>query len=116
MDNAAADVCATMERLFECVAAQPAARRGVLGQITGGGASWMSMDPVRRILIHRMDMTLSRRSPSRPAALRTRAARPAGEGAPLYRQIKELLVQGPRRMEARELIPSEIDLAARFSR
>ena len=51
--------------------------------------------------------------------LRTRAARPTGEGAafsPLYRQIKDLLVQSLDRGEWKpgELIPSEIDLAARF--
>jgi GntR family transcriptional regulator len=51
--------------------------------------------------------------------LRHRAARPAGEGAafsPLYRQIKDLLVQSLDRGEWKpgELIPSEIDLAARF--
>lgn len=50
---------------------------------------------------------------------RSRAAKPAGEGAafsPLYRQIKELLVQSLDRGEWKpgELIPSEIDLAARF--
>lgn len=49
----------------------------------------------------------------------TRAARPAGEGAsfsPLYRQIKALIVQSLDRGEWKpgELIPSEIDLAARF--
>lgn len=48
-----------------------------------------------------------------------RAARPAAEGAafsPLYRQIKALLVQSLDRGEWKpgELIPSEIDLAARF--
>ncbi|MBO9352774.1 UTRA domain-containing protein [Bordetella petrii] len=53
-----------------------------------------------------------------PAA-RNRAARTAGEGAafsPLYRQIKDLLVQSLERGEWKpgELIPSEIDLAARF--
>lgn len=57
--------------------------------------------------------------PRPETALRTRAARPAGEGAafsPLYRQIKELLVQSLDRGEWKpgELIPSEIDLAARF--
>ncbi|WP_459617853.1 GntR family transcriptional regulator [Bordetella sp. 2513F-2] len=51
-------------------------------------------------------------SPARPA-------RTAGEGAafsPLYRQIKALLVQSLDRGEWKpgELIPSEIDLAARF--
>ncbi|WP_251863808.1 GntR family transcriptional regulator [Achromobacter sp. Marseille-Q4962] len=50
---------------------------------------------------------------------RARAARPSGEGAafsPLYRQIKDLLVQSLDRGEWKpgELIPSEIDLAARF--
>src|SRR5690606_19635387 len=53
-----------------------------------------------------------------PATL-NRAARSPGEGAafsPLYRQIKELLVQSLERGEWKpgELIPSEIDLAARF--
>ncbi|AMD45939.1 GntR family transcriptional regulator [Bordetella holmesii] len=52
-------------------------------------------------------------------SLRTRTARQAGEGAafsPLYRQIKDLLVQSLERGEwmPGELIPSEIDLAARF--
>ncbi|MFQ6683575.1 winged helix-turn-helix domain-containing protein [Bordetella pertussis] len=57
---------------------------------------------------------------ARPDSLtRSRAAKPAGEGAafsPLYRQIKELLVQSLDRGEWKpgELIPSEIDLAARF--
>ncbi|SAI10986.1 GntR family transcriptional regulator [Bordetella ansorpii] len=55
---------------------------------------------------------------SRPQPL-LRAARPAAEGAafsPLYRQIKALLVQSLDRGEWKpgELIPSEIDLAARF--
>lgn len=55
---------------------------------------------------------------SRPDTL-VRAARPAAEGAafsPLYRQIKALLVQSLDRGEWKpgELIPSEIDLAARF--
>jgi len=55
---------------------------------------------------------------SRPETL-VRAARPAAEGAafsPLYRQIKTLLVQSLDRGEWKpgELIPSEIDLAARF--
>lgn len=55
---------------------------------------------------------------SRPEPL-LRAARPAAEGAafsPLYRQIKALLVQSLDRGEWKpgELIPSEIDLAARF--
>ncbi|MCD0502625.1 GntR family transcriptional regulator [Bordetella petrii] len=50
---------------------------------------------------------------------RNRAVRTAGEGAafsPLYRQIKELLVQSLERGEWKpgELIPSEIDLASRF--
>ncbi|OZI39328.1 GntR family transcriptional regulator [Bordetella genomosp. 1] len=57
--------------------------------------------------------------PRSETPLRTRAAKPAGEGAafsPLYRQIKELLVQSLDRGEWKpgELIPSEIDLAARF--
>ncbi|GAB1578258.1 MULTISPECIES: GntR family transcriptional regulator [Bordetella] len=57
--------------------------------------------------------------PRPDSSSRTRAARPAGEGAafsPLYRQIKELLVQSLERGEWKpgELIPSEIDLAARF--
>jgi GntR family transcriptional regulator len=67
-------------------------------------------------------MTLSRRSMAEPrpeTSLRTRAARSTGEGAafsPLYRQIKDLLVQSLERGEWKpgELIPSEIDLAARF--
>lgn len=57
--------------------------------------------------------------PRSETPLRTRAAKPAGEGAafsPLYRQIKDLLVQSLERGEWKpgELIPSEIDLAARF--
>mgnify|MGYP003577953327 CR=1 FL=1 len=57
--------------------------------------------------------------PRPETSLRTRAARPSGEGAafsPLYRQIKGLLVQSLERGEWKpgELIPSEIDLAARF--
>ena len=57
--------------------------------------------------------------PRSDAPLRTRADKPAGEGAafsPLYRQIKELLVQSLDRGEWKpgEIIPSEIDLAARF--
>ena len=57
---------------------------------------------------------------SRPEPpLRHRAARPTSEGAafsPLYRQIKELLVQSLERGEWKpgELIPSEIELASRF--
>jgi GntR family transcriptional regulator len=59
---------------------------------------------------------------ARPEPL-VRAARPAAEGAsasasfsPLYRQIKALLVQSLDRGEWKpgEIIPSEIDLAARF--
>jgi GntR family transcriptional regulator len=51
--------------------------------------------------------------------LRPNPIRPAGEGAafsPLYRQIKALLVQSLERGEWKpgELIPSELDLAARF--
>ncbi|MFQ1063485.1 GntR family transcriptional regulator [Bordetella trematum] len=51
--------------------------------------------------------------------LRPRAIRQAGAGAafsPLYRQIKDLLLQGLEQGEWKpgELIPSEIDLAARF--
>ena len=57
--------------------------------------------------------------PRPETSLRTRAARSTGEGAafsPLYRQIKDLLVQSLERGEWKpgELIPSEIDLAARF--
>lgn len=57
--------------------------------------------------------------PRSDSTLRTRAAKPAGEAAafsPLYRQIKDLLVQSLERGEWKpgELIPSEIDLAARF--
>lgn len=57
--------------------------------------------------------------PRPDSASRHRAARTAGEGAafsPLYRQIKDLLVQSLERGEWKpgELIPSEIDLAARF--
>ncbi len=67
-------------------------------------------------------MTQSKRSMAEPrpeTSLRIRAARTAGEGAafsPLYRQIKDLLVQSLERGEWKpgELIPSEIDLAARF--
>ena len=110
-----------MERLFECVAAQPAARL-FLGQITGGGASWMSMDPVRRILIHPDGHDTFKTIHGRPTARNrpTHTRRPSGgRGAafsPLYRQIKELLVQSLDRGEWKpgELIPSEIDLAARF--
>ena len=108
-----------MERLFECVAAQPA--RLFLGQITGGGASWMSMDPVRRILIHPDGHDTFKTIHGRPTARNpTHTRRPSGgRGAafsPLYRQIKELLVQSLDRGEWKpgELIPSEIDLAARF--
>lgn len=57
--------------------------------------------------------------PRPDSAPRHRAARTSGEGAafsPLYRQIKDLLVQSLERGEWKpgELIPSEIDLAARF--
>lgn len=58
--------------------------------------------------------------PRPDSALRSRPARQGGgEGAafsPLYRQIKDLLVQSLDRGEWKpgELIPSEIDLAARF--
>ena len=57
--------------------------------------------------------------PRPDSPLRTRTARQAGEGAafsPLYRQIKDLLIQSLERGEWKpgELIPSEIDLAARF--
>jgi len=57
-------------------------------------------------------------SRSEPLA-KPRVARPASEGAafsPLYRQIKELLLQSLDRGEWKpgELIPSEIDLASRF--
>src|SRR5690606_42078506 len=57
---------------------------------------------------------------SRPEPpLRHRAARPTSEGAafsPLYRQIKELLVQSLERGEWKpgEAIPSEVELASRF--
>ena len=49
----------------------------------------------------------------------TKEADPAGQAAvyaPLYRQIKDLIVQGLQRGEWKpgEMIPSEIDLAARF--
>lgn len=57
--------------------------------------------------------------PKADSPLLTRAARSAGEGAafsPLYRQIKDLLLQSLDRGEWKpgEIIPSEIDLAARF--
>lgn len=57
--------------------------------------------------------------PDIPARSKALAARPTGASAafsPLYRQIKDLLVQSLDRGEWKpgELIPSEIDLAARF--
>lgn len=57
--------------------------------------------------------------PKADSPLRTRPDRSIGEGAafsPLYRQIKDLLLQSLDRGEWKpgEIIPSEIDLAARF--